>query len=122
MDADTKNIIVKLVNESNVRDIKNGLRCKYGCKCTADITEVIGQLFIGAAAIISFSAPSFNIDYLSYIAGVCGVIGIVLLKFSSYTMKESKERTDQVNRILTANDIMNIPDITIDSASKDIIV
>ena len=109
----------KLVEESVYNDIKYNIGSKSRWKIIGDITETSANLFILVGSVLAFAAGSFNIIYLSFVSGSCGVISLSLLRFSSYAMKESSERTMQVNKLLDRIGIDKIPDITIDSASAD---
>ena len=116
MDEESKAKIAKLIQNRYLCDIKSGLRARSYCKTTGDFCESFGQILIAATGIVSFASATWNISYLSYIAGSLSTLSIS--KLSSYCMRESKERSDEVNRILTKLGIDNIVNIAIDSASE----
>jgi len=111
--------INKMIDDDYHAGVKRGLAERSCWKTTGDVTETFGHIFIGCSAIIAFAAGFFNIAYLSFIAGSLSTGAILLLKFSSYSMKESKERTDETNRILNKLNIDELVDIAIDSAGTD---
>ena len=82
-----------------------------------DLCESIANILSGISTILAFSAGFFGNEILSFVAGCCGTCSLVFLHFSSYAMRESKERTQQVNIILTKLGLDKIPDISIDSSS-----
>jgi hypothetical protein len=104
-----------LVEPNYYNDVKTNIRFRDIYKKVGDTAETLSQIALGISAIVAFSAGFFSINILSFIAGCLGTISIVLSKFSSYSLKESKERTDQVNIILSQLGIENIPDIIVDN-------
>lgn len=117
MDEVTKDNITKLLNNSRLRDVDDGLFGRCCCKWTGDITETIGQILIATGGILAFAAPTWDLTVLAYVSGSVSVAGIALIRFSSFAMKESKERTDVINRILGDHGITQLADIAIDSAA-----
>jgi len=120
MDIITKNKIVEMINNRYYSDIEIGLNGRSCWKITGDVSETLGYLCIGASTIVSFSAGFFNIRILSFIAGGIGVLSGLLLKFSLYSMAQSKERTEEINRILTKLNIDTVVDISCDQIPKNI--
>ncbi len=107
--------IIKLINKQNVDDVKSGLKCRGCCKCTGDVCEFLGHILIGVAAIISFAAGIWDLNYLAYISGGLSIGSMSLIKFSAYATKESRERTQEINKILTSVQVQTrIPDISTD--------
>ena len=112
MDIPTKTKIIELINEHYFNDIEWGLRGRSYWKTAGDICETLGYLCIGISAILAFSAGFFDIRFLSYIAGCVGTASGLLLKFSLYSMGESKERTDEINKILKKVGLDEVVDIS----------
>ncbi|XWV25557.1 hypothetical protein QJ856_gp0197 [Tupanvirus deep ocean] len=110
-------IRTELVEKTYFDDVKYNIKSKSRWKITGDVTEALSHILTGVAAVLAFAAGFFDYKELSFVAGCLGTISIVLLQFSSYATKESKERTQQVNRILDRLGIDEIADITIDSAN-----
>lgn len=115
IDLATK-IRTELVEKNYYRDVKYNIISKSACKITGDITEAIAHILMGVTAILAFAAGFYDLRVLSFVADCLGTASLVLLRFSSYCMKESKERTKQVNKLLDRLGISGIPDITIDSS------
>lgn len=104
----------ELIDPSIYDDTKYNLRGRSHWKYIGDITEVISKILIGISSITAFAAGSFGNKYLSFVAGCLGVMSLVSLQFSSYSMKESKERNDIVNKLLTHVGLDNMVDIAPD--------
>jgi hypothetical protein len=108
-----------LVEESIYNDIKYNIRSKSRWKFIGDLTETIAHLFMLAGSVLAFATGSFNIINLSFASGSCGILSLSLLRFSSYAMKESSERTVQVNMLLEKIGISKLPDITINPTTRN---
>lgn len=111
----------ELIEKMYYDDIRYNLRSKSRWKYTGDVSETLAHIIIAASIMLAFATGFFNIKFLSFISGSMNTGALVLLRFSSYAMKESKERTDQVNRLIEKLGFDDIPDITIDSANNSII-
>ena len=109
----------ELVDESYYNDIKYNLSSKSRWKFIGDISEALAYLCSGLSTMLAFSSGFFSIRLLPFIAGCFGTGSLLLFIFSSYAMKESKERTKQVNYLLSDLGIHKIPDIVIDSATDN---
>lgn len=108
----------ELVETNYYHDVKYNISSKSRWKIIADLSEAFANLLIAVTAILAFAAGFFNYMLLSFLAGCSGTLSFALLRFSSYSMKESKERTEQVNRLLIKLGIEPIADITIDSSNS----
>ena len=128
--------IIELIYEDNYSNIKFGLMGRFCWKITGDVCETIGHILVGIATIFSFATGisgsiSTNeviipnqfqtistAQYLSFVAGCISTGSVVILKFSSYATRESKERTDEINRILTKMGLDTIVDISSEISMK----
>jgi len=108
----SKEKVVKLINDRYVDDVNLGLQTRNCYKLTGDVCETLAQIFICVGSIISFSAGVWDYNYLSYIAGAFGVFSISFHRFSIYAHNESRERTDETNKILVAIGVEKIVDIS----------
>lgn len=105
----------KLIDEAYYRDLKYNLTSKSRWKFIGDVSETLSQICVGTSSVLAFASGFFeDIDILAFVAGTVGVGSLVLLQFSSYAMKESSERTQQVNVILTKLGLETIPDIVVE--------
>ncbi len=110
-------IQTEIIEKSYYSDIKYNIMGKTAWKITGDACETIAYLLICISGILSFAAGFYEQRVLSFIAGCFAVSSPLLFKLSSRAMKESQERTEQVNRLLKALGIDEIPDIVIDSTN-----
>lgn len=115
-DSITAKIQTDLINPSYYDDVEYNIYGKSQCKLLGDVFEAIAQISIGVCTILTFAAGVYNINTLSFVAGAIGVVSLVFFRLSSYAMRESKERTEQINRILEKLKMDTIPDIVIDSS------
>ncbi len=116
--ASTEKIKKELVETNYYRDVKYNLASKSRWKIVGDVSEAFANILIVLTSILAFSAGVFNYILLSFIAGCFGTLSLALLRFSSYSMMESRERTQQVNLLLQNLGIDSIVDITIDSTGN----
>jgi hypothetical protein len=119
MDSVTKQHIVEKINDQYYRDIELGLIGRSGWKTTGDVSETLGYIFLGISTMVSFSAGFFDIRMLSFVAGCVGIFSSLLFKFALYAMAQSKERTDEVNKILMKIGIEKIVDISPDQLFEE---
>lgn len=110
-----------LIEKTYYRDIEYNLSSKSRWKIVGDITETIAHLLIGIGILLAFASGFFNLIYMSFISGSCSTGALIFIKFSSYSMRENKERTKQVNKLIGKLGFDQIPDISIDSAGNDLI-
>lgn len=111
----TTRIKRELLDSMYYRDVRYNLRSRFRWKFIGDFTEAFSHIFTGVATILAFASGFFGLDILAFLAGCFGAVSLVILQFSSYAVKESRERTVQVNRILRKLGMDEIADITIDS-------
>jgi len=111
MDNLAEKIKTELIEVNYYNDIKYNIKSKSRWKFIGDFTETISYIFNGMTVILTFACGTFDNILLSFVAGVFGIIALVLLKFSSYAMKESKERAEQVNILLKKLKIEEIESI-----------
>jgi hypothetical protein len=97
----TQETIVNLVNEQYIEDVKCGLYSRSCYKITGDICETIGKLLVLVSGVLAYSASSWNNNLLSFIAGTMSFVSGGLFVFAAYAMKQSKSRTDTLNKIMT---------------------
>lgn len=114
-DSFINKIKTELIQKTFYDDLKYNIRSKSRWKFISDICEAISNILAGIAAILAFAAGVFDYSLLSFIAGCCGTSSMVFLHFSTYAMRESRERTHQVNKILSKLGLDTIPDISINS-------
>lgn len=118
-DQSLKDKILNKLEEYYYEDITHNMNSRKNYKLTSDIMEVLGHIALILSIILSFSSGYFKYEWLSYISGCTGVISVGLFRFSSYTLKESKERTLIVNTILKSLNMKEIVDIAVDISNEN---
>jgi hypothetical protein len=94
-------------------------RSRFCLRRTGDATEFTAHCLIGVGAVVTFAGGYFNSSVLSFVGASATTVSLVLLKLSSMSMKESRERNDELNRLLEQQQIpIRMPDIVIDSAGS----
>lgn len=73
--------------------------------------QTFSKLFLGVGSILSFSSGIFVEYNLNFYAGTITTLSLVALQFSSYSFKESKLATKELNILLKTLKIDNVPDV-----------
>jgi hypothetical protein len=80
----------------------------------ANLFEALVKILIGISNVLAYSSGYYQKPVLAYYSGLIGTLALVFGEFSSYCKKESHERTNLFNRLLTHLGIDTIPDTTED--------
>lgn len=108
--ATTKNQILKeYIEPAYKRDVKNSLGWRYRWRQIGNCVECIAQFFILISTLLAFAAGYEDDRLLSFLSGGSMVISLGLVRYSNYSFKESKERTQELNKILHHLHMKNIP-------------
>jgi len=121
MDAD-QSLKDKIQHELEIYyydDIVDNMNGRRNYKTVSDVMEVLGHIALLISITVSFSAGYFDYNILSFIAGGLGTLSVGLFGFSTYALKESKERTIIVNTILKSLNMKEIVDIALDVSDTD---
>ena len=110
-----KDILTNLIEPSYKADIKNNLRLKKFFKRAGLTFETLSKLFVGIASIVSFASGIYKYESLSFLAGSTSVVSLVLLQYSSYSYRESKKITIEINDMLQK---LNLETITVCTGSE----
>ena len=102
--------MTELIEPSYFTDVKEMLEDRKSWRNIGDHFSTISKIFVGLSGVFSFASGNFQNQNFSFIAGTISVLSLVCLQFSSYALKESKRKTDDLNKILTKLNISNIPE------------
>lgn len=69
---------------------------------TASVFEALAVFLGGLGSVLAFAAGVYEKKELSFSAGCCGMVSMVFLRFAAYALKESRENTYSLNRLLGA--------------------
>jgi len=109
--SDLRDQLRDLVDKAYIQDAIHLIDGRNSWKRVGDSCEAAAKLLSGAATVLSFAASSTNHVWLSFAAGCIGTTSLVVLLFSSYSLKESRERTHQLNAVLGSVGIAPLPTI-----------
>lgn len=100
-----------------VEEASQTMRGRWRWKRAADVGEASAKLISGVAAILAFAAGVYDQPSLSFAAGCTGTVGMVVSGLGAYALRESQERTRQLNAILdTVGISIDVPDVVVDES------
>ncbi len=108
MEEIERNIIIP-DDESNIRDL---LVSRKRWRYAGNWLEGVAHALVGISTILSFISSVFDNKYIALATGCTLTLCMILLKYSTYSEKESSERTQILNRILARYKIAEVPTIT----------
>lgn len=97
--------------QSEIADL---LQAQVWWRKLANFTEGLSHVILVAATVFAFSAGFFNEPLVTFAAGCCNTLYISLRSFSSYSNRESRERNQILNRLLSVLGISAVPDVVAD--------
>tara|TARA_B110000211_G_scaffold234912_1_gene307332 strand:- start:2309 stop:2899 length:591 start_codon:yes stop_codon:yes gene_type:complete len=110
----TRENIKEQLNRTIQRDIRDTIKWRFIFRKSGDICELLALCSSLISTVLAFSSGVFNNTTLSFVAGCTGSISLALMRASSYSMKESKERNEQLNMLLEKSHIKYLPSLVID--------
>lgn len=104
----TSYLIAKEVRElvaSTIKDdVRSTLRGRSLWRRVSNSFEAIAKGLTAVSSVLAFAASATEnvktADILSFTAGTVGTVGLVLLTYSTYAIKESQQRTQELNTVL----------------------
>ena len=107
-------ILVTLIEPSYKSEITQNLKLRKKFKNYGIMFESLSKLFVGISSVMSFAAGIYKYEIMSFLAGTASVLSLVLLQYASFSYKENKKISLELNSILKK---LNIVTINIDNAS-----
>jgi len=107
-------ILVNLVEPQYKQDIIRNLKLRNKFKKYALLFETMSKFFVGVTSIMSFAAGIYKYEIMSFLAGTSSVVSLVLIQYSSFSYRESKKISIELNDILKK---LNIITLNIDNGS-----
>jgi hypothetical protein len=74
---------------------------------------------IACSGILSFSSGYYAVPVLGFLAGSSSTLSLACVQFSSYCFKESKDNTEELNKLLTKINLDTVPDYNNDIISDE---
>ena len=106
-----QDILTNLIEPSFKEDINNNLKLKKKFKKLGLFFETVSKLFVGISSILSFSSGMYKYQILAFLAGTSSVVSLVTLQYSSYSYRESKKISVEINSVLGKLHIETIPEL-----------
>lgn len=106
-----QDILTNLVEPSFKDDISTNLKLKKKFKKLGLFFETVSKLFVGISSILSFSSGIYKYEILAFLSGTSSVLSLVTLQYSSYSYRESKKLSAEINTVLEKLHIETIPEI-----------
>jgi hypothetical protein len=103
-----KEILTTLVEPQYKNEIKVYINLRKKFKNCGLLFETMSKLFVGISSIMSFASGIYKYEIMSFLAGTTSVISLVLLQYSSFSYRESKKMTTELNDILKKLDITTL--------------
>jgi len=108
-------ILVNFVEPQYKNDIVRNLRLRKKFKNYGLFFETFSKFFLGVSSVVSFASGIYKYQVLSFLAGTSSVISLVLLQYSSFSYRESKKLSMELNEILKK---LNISTFNIENISN----
>jgi len=105
-----QDIMSNLIEPGYKLDIEKNLKLKKKYANAGLLFESMSKIFIGVSSITSFSAGIYKYQILAFLAGAGSVLSLMFLQFSSYSFRESKLISDELNKILRKLNMDTMPD------------
>lgn len=109
--ADVRDMIAGAIKE----EVASMIRWRDAWKKFGDACEATAKGLTGISAVLAFASSAIqnvkSADILSFVSGSVGTLGLVLMAYSSYAIRESRQRTSELNGVLQSIDVTPVPDI-----------
>lgn len=105
-----KNIIMKEhIEPSYINDIKHMIKGKKCWKLCGQVFETLSKIFVAIGCILSFSSGYYKNEQLSFLSGSISTISLAMLQFSSFSFKENKKQSQELNILLNKLGLDTMP-------------
>jgi hypothetical protein len=102
-------IIDELVEPYYKRIVKNTIDGRLFWRRTGITLETVSKIMVALGSIMSFSAGYYKDDKLSFISGSISCLSLAFLQLSSFSYKENKKQSDELNILLKKLDLDTVP-------------
>jgi len=102
-------IIDELIEPYYKNVIKNTLSARQCWRKTGIAFETISKIMVAFGSIISFSAGVYEDQTLSFVSGSISCLSLAFLQFSSFSYKENKKQSEELNVLLKTLGLETIP-------------
>ena len=102
-------IIDNLIEPYYKNVVKNTLSARQCWRKTGIAFETISKIMVAFGSIISFSAGVYEDQTLSFVSGSISCLSLAFLQFSSFSYKENKKQSEELNVLLKKLGLETIP-------------
>ena len=102
-------IIDELIEPYYKNVVKNTLNARQCWRKTGIAFETISKIMVAFGSIISFSAGVYEDQTLSFVSGSISCLSLAFLQFSSFSYKENKKQSEELNVLLKKLGLETIP-------------
>ena len=102
-------IIDELIEPYYKKVIKNTIEGRQCWRRTGIAFETISKIMVAFGSILSFSAGVYQNETLSFVSGSVSCLSLAFLQFSSFSYKENKKQSEELNVLLKTLGLDTIP-------------
>lgn len=102
-------IIDELIEPYYKNVVKNTLQGRQCWRRTGITFETISKIMVAFGSILSFSAGVYQDQTLSFVSGSISCLSLAFLQFSSFSYKENKKQSEELNILLKKLGLETIP-------------
>ena len=117
LQEDLTRTVINPMYKKDVIDLTQG---RHNWRKAGNCAEGVSKILFGVSIMLSFSAGYYDKRDIMYLSGMFNTLALILLSLSSYFMKESSERTSELNIVLTRLHMEKVDDIAIDSSGAEL--
>jgi hypothetical protein len=103
-------ILIQIIEPAYYLDIDSIIKSRRRWRICGHVFETISKIMIALSGILSFSSGYYTIPVLGFLAGSSSTLSLACVQFSSYCFKESKDNTEELNKLLTKINLDTLPD------------
>ena len=101
-----------IVNPGIKEEISTFLAMRTKWRSTGIYLETASKAMVGAASLLAFSTAVYPCNtYLSYCSGSMSTLSLVCLQFANYAFRESKQSTENLNKLLARAELPPLPEL-----------
>jgi hypothetical protein len=113
-------VIHDLIQPTIVTDIKTAIRNRFAWNVIGHIFETSSKILLASSGILSFASGYYKRETLSFVSGSVCTMSLACAQFASYSFRESKKNSENLNLVLKKMKIQDVPviDFAVQSPSN----
>jgi hypothetical protein len=113
-----EHITINLIQPNYVNEIQSSIKGRTRWRSVGMFFETASKLLLGIGSVLSFASGVYNNQNMSFISGSITTLSLVCLQYSSFSYKESKESTTELNILLQKLHLDTIPELIQETEQK----